>query len=145
LKLKRNYYFLGLFALFVIIQLIPVDRENPTSNPELDLTASLEVTEILKNSCYDCHSNQTNWPYYSYVAPISWLVSRDVKNGRKNLNFSEWNKLSTERKNKVKEEMMEEISEDEMPLPIYLFMHPAAKLSDEEKTILKEWFGRTGD
>jgi hypothetical protein len=98
-----------------------------------------EVKNILQKSCYDCHSNQTNWPFYSYIAPISWLVSSDVSNGRKHLNFSEWNNISPEKIVKIKSEIEEEISDDEMPLPIYTFIHSETKLSEEQKTILKNW------
>ena len=106
---------------------------------EFDLKAPSEVKTILKNSCYDCHSNQTNWPFYSYIAPVSWLVSRDVNKGRNNLNFSEWNNLSIEKINKIKDEIAEEISEDEMPLPIYVFIHSDASLSNEQKLVIKNW------
>jgi hypothetical protein len=139
LILKRSYLFLGLIVLFVFIQLIPVDRENPSSNSELELKAPYEIKTILKNSCFDCHSNQTNWPFYSYIAPISWLIARDVKRGRKNLNFSEWNSLSVEKRKKSREEIIEEISENEMPLPLYLITHSGAKLTDEQKLKLKHW------
>ena len=145
LKFKRSYLLIGLIALFVFIQLIPVDRENPSSNPESELKAPQEVMTLLKNSCYDCHSNQTNWPIYSYIAPVSWLVARDVKKGRHDLNFSEWGKLSSEKKYKVRKEMVEETSEGNMPLPIYLLMHSEAELSDEQKMKLNEWADSTID
>ena len=145
MKLKRNYIFFGLFGLFLIIQLIPVDRENPPSSSEMELKAPIEVNTILKNSCYDCHSNQTNWPFYSYIAPISWLVAYDVKNAREHLNFSEWNNLTSEKKNRNKEEIIEETSADKMPLPIYLIIHSRAELNDEQKLILKNWAETTGE
>ena len=145
MKLKRNYLLIVLLGLFLLIQLIPVDRENSSSNPKSEIRAPQEVMTILKNSCYDCHSNQTNWPIYSYIAPVSWLVSRDVKKGRSHLNFSEWNSLSPEKKNKSREEIVEEISADEMPLSIYLIMHSEAKLSDKEKMIIKKWADSTVD
>ena len=145
MKFKRSYLLIGLITLFLVIQLIPVDRDNPASDPKMEIRAPQEVLAMLKNSCYDCHSNQTNWPFYSYIAPVSWLVSRDVKKGRRNLNFSEWGKLSPEDKNKARKEMIEEISKDEMPLPIYLIMHSEAKLNDEQKIKLKQWADLTVD
>lgn len=123
----------------LLIQFIPVDRENPPLDKILTLSAPQEVSFILKNSCYDCHSNETNWPFYSYIAPVSWLVSRDVKFGREDLNFSEWNKMNENDKKKAKEEIIEEISRDTMPMPIYLVTHPSASLSSEDKLLLKNW------
>lgn len=139
MKHNRYYYYIGVLALFLIIQLIPVERENPDTISQMEITAPPQVKTILKNSCYDCHSNQTNWPFYSYIAPISWFITDDVKEGRRHVNFSEWNKLSPEKKNRVKEELLEEITEDEMPLLSYRIMHADAKLSEEQKSILKEW------
>ena len=143
MKIKRSFILIGLVAIIIIIQLIPVDRENPSTNTELALKAPPDIMTILEKSCYDCHSNNTNWPFYSYIAPVSWLIASDVKNARKHLNFSEWNNLPAAKKAKSKEEIIEEVSEDEMPLPIYLIMHSAAKLSDEQKMKLKEWAEKT--
>ena len=136
---KRSYLFLGLIALFIFIQLVPVDRENPSSDSKSELKAPYEIKAILKNSCFDCHSNQTHWPFYSYIAPVSWLIAKDVKKGRTELNFSEWDKLSEKKRKNVKEEIIEEISDNEMPLPLYLITHSGAKLSDEQKLKLKHW------
>ena len=143
MKIKRSFILIGLIAIIIIIQLIPVDRENPSTNTELALKAPPDIMTILEKSCYDCHSNNTNWPFYSYIAPVSWLIASDVQNARKHLNFSEWNNLPAEKKTKSKEEIIEEVSEDKMPLPIYLIMHSAAKLSDEQKMKLKEWAEKT--
>lgn len=124
---------------FLLIQFITVERENPPVDDTLALSAPPEVMSILKNSCYDCHSNETVWPFYSSVAPVSWLVYRDVKFGREDLNFSEWNKLSEKDKKLKKEEIIEEISRDTMPIPIYLITHLSANLSDDDKLLLKNW------
>jgi hypothetical protein len=131
---------------FVLIQFVPVEKTNPTFEKANELIAPPNVKSILKTSCYDCHSNETTWPFYSYIAPISWIVARDVSLGREELNFSEWNKLDNDKKNHKKEEIVEEISLDSMPVPIYLITHPSAMLSNEEKIILKHWAtGRTTD
>lgn len=145
LKTKRGLIIIGLVIIFVFIQLIPVDRENPSSNPKSEIRAQQEIMAILKNSCYDCHSNKTNWPIYSYIAPVSWLVSSDVEKGRRNLNFSEWTNLSPEKKNIMREEIAEEVIKDKMPLSIYLIMHSGAKLSEKEKKIIKKWADLTVD
>ena len=119
------------------MQLISVDRSNPPVAS--DFNAPIEVKTILKRSCYDCHSNEVNWPWYSYVAPISWLVAHDIKEGREELNFSEWSKHSGNPE--MKEEIIEEIAEGEMPLPIYLITHPRASVSEQELAVLKQWAG----
>jgi len=132
-----KYTLIAVIAISAGIQLIPVERSNP---PVLtDLEAPLEVKTILKRSCYDCHSNEVDWPWYGYVAPVSWLVAHDVKEGREELNFSEWNKHAKDRE--MKEEIIEEISEGEMPLPVYLILHQNASVSEQELATLRQWAG----
>ena len=94
---------------------------------------------MLKTSCYDCHSNQTVYPWYSSVAPVSWLVIRDTKEGRKELNFSNWEKYSKMDKAKLLDDISEEVEESEMPMPIYFIMHSDAKLSKENRDELVKW------
>ena len=143
-KLKYTVY--SIIVLFVVIQFIPVNRNNPSSDENLELKAPVAVKNILLNSCYDCHSNKTNWPFYSKIAPVSWLVSSDVSNGRNRLNFSEWFTLSEQVRARKKAGMIEEIMDNEMPLALYTFIHPDSKLSDEQKQILKNWtVSKNGD
>ncbi|MDZ7777836.1 MAG: heme-binding domain-containing protein [Bacteroidales bacterium] len=125
------------YWLLVIIQFFQVDRTNPTIKGEFE--APKQVKSIFERSCYDCHSNETHWPFYSYIAPVSWLVVKDVNEGREELNFSEWDKYNQEKKAEKAEEIIEEIEEDEMPMKIYLITHPDAKLSKEEKETIREW------
>ncbi|TFH00964.1 MAG: heme-binding protein [Calditrichales bacterium] len=135
-----------MIVLFVVIQFIPVNTNNPSSDENLELKAPVAVKNILLNSCYDCHSNKTNWPFYSKIAPVSWLVSSDVSNGRNRLNFSEWFTLSEQVRARKKAGMIEEIMDNEMPLALYTFIHPDSKLSDEQKQILKNWtVSKNGD
>ncbi len=136
---KLKLFLIYILTPFLLIQFVPVDRKNPNVAKELTLTAPPEVISILKKSCYDCHSNETEWPFYSYIAPISWLVERDVEFGREDLNFSEWNKMTKNDKEITKEEIVEEISRDTMPMPIYLVTHPSASLSYKDKLVLKNW------
>jgi hypothetical protein len=128
---------IGLLVLFVAIQFWPVARSNPPVTG--DLAAPEPVNSILRRSCYDCHSNETRWPWYSYVAPVSWLVAHDVEEGREHMNLSEWSKLSENKRASVADEMAEEVEDGEMPLPMYLRAHADAKLSDEDKRILRKW------
>jgi hypothetical protein len=119
------------------IQLVPVQRSNPPVT--MDMNADPAAAAILRRACYDCHSNETTWPWYSYVAPVSWLVSDDVKEARSHLNFSEWDKYEEKRRRKIKEEIVEEVGEKRMPLKIYLSLHPEAKISDEDFQTIKAW------
>ncbi|MCA9809938.1 MAG: heme-binding domain-containing protein, partial [Candidatus Dadabacteria bacterium] len=95
--------------------------------------------EIFQRACYDCHSNETKWPFYSYVAPFSWLVVKDVNEGRDELNFSSWERMSMTRQSKKRKEIWEEVDEGEMPLWYYLPLHPGAKLSEHDKNIIRKW------
>ncbi|RME92258.1 MAG: heme-binding protein [Candidatus Hydrogenedentota bacterium] len=128
---------LAIVGVFLIIQLIPVDRNNPPVSEEWN--PDREIKQIIQKSCYDCHSNKTKWPWYSYVAPVSWLVAHDVKEGREELNFTEMDRYSERRFKRKLRHALEEVYEKEMPLPIYVLMHPEAKVTDEEFTKLKNY------
>ncbi len=121
----------GLLGLFILIQLIPFGRQhtNPpiVQEPNWD---SAQTRELAQRACFDCHSNETVWLWYSNVAPVSWLVQRDVNEGREKLNFSDWARA------REKDEIIEVIQEGEMPMPIYLIMHPEARLTTIEKEAL---------
>lgn len=133
-----------LAVAFVGIQLVPVDRENPAAT--LEVPAPDDVRAVLKRSCYDCHSNQTRWPWYAYVAPLSWFVADHVEGGRDHLNFSMWNAYSQEQRDHRLDKMVEEIEEGQMPLDEYLLLHPTARVSDAELALLSEWVtGMTGE
>ena len=130
----------ALFAiplLAIVIQLIPVPLTNPPTVKTID--APDAVKNILRKSCFDCHSHQTQYPWYSKVAPVSWLIYRDVTEGRKKLDFSAWTYDDEMKKKKFRKIKEEVIIESGMPLWFYVVMHPEAKVSDEEKAILKEW------
>lgn len=128
---------IGLVIIIVGLQFIPVQRTNPPIS--WDINAPENVSGILRTSCYDCHSNETRWPWYSYIAPVSFLVASDVNEGRKHLNFSEWDKYDGNKKQKLLEDIIEEIVQEEMPLTIYTFTHPNAKLDPFRIGTLKEW------
>jgi len=129
---------LALLALaLVVIQFVPVEHTNPPV--ESEVPASPEVRSVLRRACYDCHSNETVWPWYSRIAPVSWLVANDVEEGREELNFSTWNRLTTKRQIKLLHEAWEMVEEEEMPLWFYLPLHPEARLSTEDLSLLREW------
>lgn len=128
---------LAVLALLVLLQFVPVDRENPPVAGDFDGPA--EVREILVRSCYDCHSNLTRWPWYSRVAPISFLVAHDVEEGRSKLNFSEWGTYGQAERAHQVAEVQDVIEEGEMPLPIYLLLHGGARLSGGDLQTLRGW------
>lgn len=142
--MKRWYYILGSLAfLFIAIQFVPNDLPAVTPDNENDIIASGLVSEELKpilvKSCYSCHSNQTEYPWYSHVAPSSWLVAKDVREGREELNFSTWTEYDLRRKLSRLEDIAEEVNEELMPMPIYTFMHPSARLTDEQRKLIVNW------
>lgn len=128
-------------VVIVGIQFVPVERSNPEVTGEIDAPA--EVAEVLQRSCYDCHSNETTWPWYSRVAPVSWMLAHHVNEGREKLNFSTWDKLNGEKQSEIVHEIWEETSEGEMPLRTYLLLHPSAKLDDAALETLRAWSGGT--
>ncbi len=129
--------FIIILLVIIGIQFIEVEKTNPPVTA--DINAPMEVKTILQNSCYDCHSNETKWSWYSKVAPVSWLISKDVVEGREHLNFSDWEKLLPAKQRKLKEEIWEEIEEDKMPISNYTLLHPSAKLDLMKKQTIKKW------
>ncbi len=129
-----RFTLLGLPVLLLVIQLVPYGRAHsnppPVKEPVWDRPAT---RELARRACFDCHSNHTKWPWYSHVAPVSWLVQHDVDDGRKHLNFSEWQK-----KYKHADDAPELVTEGAMPLGIYLWLHAGARLSAEERKALGE-------
>ncbi|MGN6646969.1 MAG: heme-binding domain-containing protein [Cytophaga sp.] len=134
---------IGLLVLLVLIQIIRVDKTNPpvdVNNDFITVTkAPVEIAAVLKTACYDCHSNETKYPWYFNVAPISWWAKDHVNDGRKHLNYSIWNTYNKERQNHKLEEMYSEVEEGEMPLSSYTIVHGDAKLTAEQKKALTEW------
>jgi hypothetical protein len=133
----RNKILLGLLAAFVFIQLIPVPKTNPPVTGEI--AAPPEVKSVLRKSCYDCHSNETVWPWYSRLAPVSWLLYRDVTQGRRTMNFSAWQQMPQDRQNRRRKGVWDEVASGDMPLWFYKPLHADAKLTDADKATLKAW------
>jgi hypothetical protein len=107
-----------------------------------DLKLPPEISTIFKRSCMDCHSSQTTWPWYSYVAPVSWLVERDVRRGRDHVNFSEWQQYTMQKRQKFLADVASAVKNGEMPLPQYTFIHRQARLSDAERDLVYQWARR---
>ena len=128
-----------LLGIFIIFQLIPsYEKTNPPVDRSKEIKPPKDVMAIFKRSCYDCHSNETKWPWYADVAPMKWAVRRDVIEGRKALNFSEWQNYSKDKQEKLKREIYRSVI-IAMPLPQYLWIHRDAKLSKKDIKIIQNW------
>ena len=133
-------------GLLLLIQILRPERTNPASDSSLALSqlasppAEIELT--LKNACLDCHSNQTVWPWYSEVAPLSWMIADHVKRGRAELNFSEWGRYQSGERAHLLKEAQELLEKREMPPWGYRLFHPEARLSDAEIAALSQWAER---
>jgi hypothetical protein len=132
-----------LVLAFVIIQFFRPNYVNPPIVQAETLDASTQVPDnvksILNRSCADCHSHQTAYPWYSNVAPVSWLLADDIRDGRNQVNFSVWNTYPTRKKIRKLDEICEQVESAEMPLPAYLWIHRDAALKDGEAAILCDW------
>jgi hypothetical protein len=128
---------LVLALLLVGAQAFRIDRDNPPVVRDVD--APPPVHELLRRACYDCHSNETQWPWYSAVAPVSWLLAHDVDEGRGELNFSTWDAYPAAKKAKKLKETADEVAEGEMPPWYYVMMHAPARLSEADRAALAAW------
>lgn len=139
----------ALAILFVVAQVIRPSMTNPPVDESRTLQAkaqiSPEVYSILERSCKDCHSNKTEWPWYSQVAPVSWYLSNHVKDGRRQLNISDWASYDTRRARSKLDEICEQVKEGEMPLKSYLLIHLRAKLSDADRAAICNWTAQERD
>ena len=143
LKKTIRIFFVVLGVAFILIQFIQPDRSNPEFDSSKTLQAELQppaqIASLLERGCRDCHSNETRWPFYSYIAPVSWLVAYDVSHGRKKLNMSEWGKYKANRKFQKLSGIYQELIDGEMPLPKYVPLHPEARFTDAERDSLAAW------
>ncbi len=128
---------LAVLAALLAAQLVAVERTNPPSRGALSAPSKVEAT--LKRSCYDCHSNQTRWPWYSRVAPLSWLITRDVTLGRKEVNFSEWESYYPATRRRKLQWLGRSLREEKMPPWYYRLIHPGAGLTQADQAALRNW------
>ncbi len=130
--------------VFALIQFIPVDRTNKPVDKKVNFVDVFQtpknIQEILKTSCYDCHSNETVYPDYAYVAPVSWSIKHHVNEGREHLNFSEWGNFNQDLKRNMLENAIGDLKESRMPIPGYVAQHPEANLSSAQKKVLVDYF-----
>lgn len=133
-------FLLVIIVIFALMQVIQVEKVDYATKKELELIVEPQLKEIFVNACYDCHSNSTNWPWYSSIAPMSWMIHKNVTNGRKALNFSIWESYTQ----KEKKEHLKDIYRTAyaaMPLPMYIKAHDEANLTKEQRKLIRDWTG----
>ena len=134
---------IALLVIFVAIQFIrPAQNKGQAETPQ-DVThfvnVPTDVMHVLKTSCYDCHSNNTNYPWYSNINPVGMWLANHIEEGKDELNFSEFGQYDKKKMDHKLEEVEEMVKEDHMPIPAYVAMHTDAKLSEKQKAMLIEW------
>lgn len=147
MKKKILYALLG---FIIVAQFIRPSHTNPAIDASLDFqnvaNPPAEVLDLLKKACYDCHSYETEYPWYSNIAPVSWWLSNHINEGREELNFSLFGRYSGEDKGKQLRKCGRQISKKEMPLPSFTWfgLHPEANLTDAQRATLADWFKANG-
>lgn len=134
---------LSLLVIIVVLQFFQIDKSNPTSDPSSDVLAHFpaneEVTGILKSACYDCHSDQTRYPWYAYITPVNYWIKGHIDEGREHLNFSDWSSYSPKKADHKLDEVIESMEEGWMPLESYTITHGDAKLTAEQRAAVASW------
>jgi len=133
-----------LLAAFGLLQLTNLGHTNPAVAAGHDLLSSsnpppAEVASMLRNACYDCHSYETRWPWYGHVAPVSWWLNSHVADAREVLNFSEWPHNDPQKAARKLNHVGDSVRDGDMPLPSYLKIHKAARLTEQQRDALSEW------
>ena len=127
----------GLLVFLLIAQSVTVQRTNPPLKG--DLAAPPQIKNLLRGACYDCHSNETRWPWYTYIAPVSWLIAHDVERDRQELNFSEWGSYYPATRIRKLQWMGRALREENMPPWTYRMLHPGAGLTPKDLLVLEQW------
>ena len=143
--MRRRTKQIGIAALvlLVAVQLIPVGARNPAVVPAQSIYATQPVPEavrsVFENSCNDCHSNQTRWPWYGHVAPVSWMIAHDVHEGRRHFNLSEWGSYTDKKKEEKLESICEQVTNGDMPDGKYAFFHRKVRLTPDQRDAVCAW------
>ncbi|AFL97291.1 heme-binding domain-containing protein [Ornithobacterium rhinotracheale] len=135
----------AIVVVLIAIQLIPVDLSNPASVPEDDFfyinEAPAEVQSLVHSACYDCHSNETVYPWYAKIAPVNFWLKNHINEGREELNFSNWARyVALNKANKKLDECAEKTQNKKMPLSSYTWLHEEARLTDAQRAALVKYF-----
>jgi hypothetical protein len=142
-KINKKNIGLGIATIILLMQFFTIDKTQAEVDPAKDLIAITEpsddVISILKTSCYNCHSDETEYPWYSNIAPVSWWIKDHIEEAKGHLNFSIWGDYSLKKQDHKLDEVYEEVEEGEMPLPSYTWIHSEANLSSEQREELINW------
>jgi hypothetical protein len=142
MKLKKKILY-GLLIVFIIIQFFRPARNSGSADSANDIThyttVSPEVKSVLEASCYDCHSDHTNYPWYTNIQPVGWWMTNHINDGKRGLDFSQFNTYRITKKIRRFKGISNEVKEDEMPLNSYLWIHHDAKLNDAQKKLIMDW------
>jgi len=135
-----KHIFIWTFGTFILLQAIQINIPEPPKiiDPKKEIQAPKEIASLLKSSCYDCHSYQTTLPWYGNIAPVSWEVRSHIIDGRRWVNFQEWENYDEEKKQKIYKGIAKSINL-RMPIPMYLKMHEEAKLTTQQRKLIKTW------
>ncbi|BFO65220.1 MULTISPECIES: heme-binding domain-containing protein [unclassified Chryseobacterium] len=143
MKIAKKIIFWTLVA-FALIQFFPIDRTNQPVDTKVNFVDARKSPEkirtLLKNACYDCHSNETVYPKYAFIAPVSWSVKSHVNEGREHLNFSAWQTYNKDLKENMLTKSIQTIQNKTMPMPGYIVYHKEANLSEAERALLIQYF-----
>lgn len=146
---RAKYIGFGLLVVFATIQFLQPARNQSGQVLQTDISNRYHIPEqvrtLLRNACYDCHSDNTIYPWYSNIQPMGWILAEDIKSGKEKLNFSEFGSLSSRRQISKLEGIANRIKDGTMPLPAYQFMHPRARLTKEDRQLLTDWIQETQD
>lgn len=147
MKLNLKTGLLILAGILLLSQFIPVDRSVPEVNAEQDFLNVVDAPDamasLIKSACYDCHSYETKYPWYTNISPLSFWIQGHINGGRQHLNFSEWTSYPAEKASHKLEECFEEVDERHMPMKSYTWLHPEAKMDDVQVSALAQWFQQT--
>ena len=134
---------LGLIVLMIIIQFFRPEPNNTPADPALDMLSLASPPEatakLIRKACYDCHSTQTDYPWYGRVSPVSWYLNRHIQAGKEELNFSTYGQLNKAEKIGIFADICDVVDAGTMPLPSYLLIHKEARLTGEERAVLCQW------
>lgn len=147
--MNRRKIWVGLLVLFIFIQFVQPTRNKSNQSLQTDLVKLFvvpsEVLKVLEAACFDCHSNNTKYPWYSWVQPFGWILANHIRKGKEDLNFSEFGSYSVRRQLSKLTGVANSIKDGSMPLSSYTLLHKTARLSKDEKALLINWVLKTRD
>ena len=140
---------LAILIVLIVIQFIQPARNKSGQVLATDMAAMYKIPDtvqaVLKVACYDCHSNNTNYPWYTYLQPVGWMLANHIRHGKKELNFNEFGSYTARRQRSKLKAIANQVKDGEMPLNSYTLMHKDARLTREQKQLIMEWVQKTKD